>query len=50
MRIDKFLNATNLVKRRSIAQDMIASGAVKMGAQAVKASRNVKVGDVIELA
>lgn len=50
MRIDKFLNATNLVKRRSIAQDMIANGAVKMSAQAVKASRNVKVGDVIELA
>lgn len=50
MRIDKFLNATNVVKRRSIAQDMIASGVVKMSGEVVKASRNVKVGDVIELA
>lgn len=50
MRIDKFMNATNLVKRRSIAQDMIASGVVKIATHPVKSSRNVKIGDIIELA
>jgi ribosome-associated heat shock protein Hsp15 len=50
MRIDKFLNAVNLTKRRSVAQDMIASGVVYIGSKAVKASKNVEVGDVITIA
>lgn len=49
MRIDKFLNAVNITKRRSIAQDMLASGVVKIGGIAVKPSRDVKVGDIIEI-
>lgn len=49
MRIDKFLNSVNIVKRRALAQDMIASGVVFMGEVAVKASREVRVGDVIEI-
>ena len=50
MRIDKFLNAVNIVKRRAIAQDMIANGVVKIAGISVKASRDVKVGDIIEIA
>ena len=50
MRIDKFLNAVNIVKRRAIAQDMIANGVVKIARISVKASRDVKVGDIIEIA
>ena len=50
MRIDKFLNAVNIVKRRAIAQDMIANGVVRIAGINVKASRDVKVGDVIEIA
>ncbi|RAX58410.1 hypothetical protein CCZ01_03055 [Helicobacter monodelphidis] len=50
MRIDAFMNATNIVKRRSIAQDMIDNRVVKIDGVCVKASRNVKVGDVIEIA
>ncbi|WP_299546455.1 RNA-binding S4 domain-containing protein [uncultured Helicobacter sp.] len=50
MRVDKFLNAVNIVKRRAIAQDMIENGVVKIAGTSVKASRDVKVGDIIEIA
>ncbi|MDR0746961.1 MAG: RNA-binding S4 domain-containing protein [Helicobacteraceae bacterium] len=49
MRIDSFLNAVNLVKRRATAQDMIAHKAVLINGGVVKASREVRVGDVIEM-
>ncbi|MBD3809083.1 MAG: RNA-binding S4 domain-containing protein [Sulfuricurvum sp.] len=49
MRIDKFLNAVNLTKRRAVAQDMIAEGVVYINGKAVKPSKNVAVGDIITL-
>ncbi len=49
LRIDKFLNAVNLTKRRAVAQDMIEEGVVYINDKAVKASKNVAVGDVITL-
>ncbi len=49
MRIDKFLNAVNLTKRRSVAQDMLQSGVVMINGIVVKPSKNVAVGDVISL-
>lgn len=49
MRIDKFLNAVNITKKRSIAQDMLTSGVVKIDGTIIKASRNIKIGDVIEI-
>ncbi len=49
MRIDKFINAVNLTKRRTVAQDMIANGVVQINGKVVKASKNVEVGDVITL-
>ncbi|MFA6187794.1 MAG: RNA-binding S4 domain-containing protein [Sulfuricurvum sp.] len=49
MRIDKFLNAVNLTKRRAVAQDMIAEGVVQINGKVVKASKNVAIGDVITL-
>lgn len=49
MRIDKFLNAVNLTKRRAVAQDMIEEGVVYVNGKAVKASKNVAVGDIITL-
>lgn len=49
MRIDKFLNAVNLTKRRAVAQDMIEEGVVYINGKAVKASKNVTVGDIITL-
>ncbi|MBE0497742.1 MAG: RNA-binding S4 domain-containing protein [Campylobacterales bacterium] len=49
MRIDKFLNAVNITKRRTVAQDMITNGVVLINGKVVKASKGVEVGDEIEV-
>jgi len=49
LRIDKFLNAVNLTKRRAVAQDMIGEGVVYINDKAVKPAKNVAVGDIITL-
>ncbi len=49
MRIDKFLNAVNLTKRRAVAQDMISNGVVSINGKVVKASKNVEVGNIIQI-
>ncbi len=49
MRIDKFLNSVNIVKNRATAQDMIASNVIFIQGILAKASREVRVGDVIEI-
>jgi ribosomal 50S subunit-recycling heat shock protein len=49
MRIDKFLSAVNIVKRRTIAQDMIKEGVVALNDSVAKGSKEVKVGDVITI-
>jgi len=49
MRIDKFLNAVNITKRRSIAQDMLANKVVEINGIIVKPSKNVAVGDIITI-
>ena len=49
MRIDKFLNAVNITKRRSVAQDMISNGVVEINGVVAKASKNVEVGSVITI-
>lgn len=48
MRIDKFLWAVRKYKTRSLAADEIKKGAVKIGDEIVKPSREVKKGDEIE--
>ena len=49
MRIDKFLNTVNIVKRRSLAEDMCKSGVVFINGKKAKASKDVKVGDIITI-
>lgn len=49
MRIDKFLKATNITKRRSIAQDMCDSGVVLINDRIVKSAKVVAVGDIIKI-
>ncbi|ABB44430.1 RNA-binding S4 [Sulfurimonas denitrificans DSM 1251] len=49
MRIDKFLNAVNITKRRSVSQDMIANGVVLIGGIVAKASKNIEAGSIITI-
>jgi ribosomal 50S subunit-recycling heat shock protein len=49
MRIDKFLNAVNITKRRAIAEDMLAHKVVFINNLPVKKAKEVKVGDIIEV-
>ncbi|MCK5110166.1 MAG: RNA-binding S4 domain-containing protein [Arcobacteraceae bacterium] len=49
MRIDKFLNAVNITKRRAIAEDMLKEKIVFINAVSVKKAKEVKVGDTIEI-
>ncbi|EDO6591535.1 RNA-binding S4 domain-containing protein [Campylobacter coli] len=49
MRVDKFLNAVNITKRRAISEDMCRSGVAGINGVIVKASKEVKVGDIISL-
>jgi ribosomal 50S subunit-recycling heat shock protein len=49
VRIDKFLNAVNLTKRRAVAQDMINEEVVMVNNKVVKPAKNIAIGDVITL-
>ena len=49
MRVDKFLNTVNIVKRRTLAEDMCKSGVVKINDKVAKPAKDVKVGDIIEI-
>ncbi len=49
MRIDKWLSAVNVVKRRTIAQDMVKSGVVYINGTLAKPSKAVKIGDRVRI-
>ena len=49
MRIDKWLSAVNVVKRRTIASDMVKSGVVSINDLKAKASKNVAIGDKVTI-
>ena len=49
VRIDKWLWAVRIFKTRTIAADACKLGRVTMGGKKVKASRTLKVGDVVEI-
>jgi len=49
MRIDKYMNAVNITKRRAVAQDMIANNVVMINDKVCKASKDVAVGDIITI-
>ena len=50
MRLDKFLKVSRLIKRRTVANEACDAGRVMVNDKVVKASYDVKVGDVIEIA
>ena len=49
MRLDKFLQVSRLIKRRTVANDACDAGRVTINDRPAKASANVKVGDIIEI-
>jgi ribosome-associated heat shock protein Hsp15 len=49
VRVDKWLWAMRVFKTRSISTDACKKGRVIMGGTAVKPSRTIKVGDVIDV-
>lgn len=49
MRIDKFLKVSRVIKRRTVANEAADSGRISVNGKVVKASYEVKVGDIVEI-
>ncbi|MDD6250204.1 MAG: RNA-binding S4 domain-containing protein [Bacilli bacterium] len=49
MRIDKYLKVSRVIKRRTIAKDILDLGFVKINDKVAKPSSEVKENDIIEL-
>ncbi len=49
MRIDKFLKISRIIKRRTVANQACATGAVKINGKEAKPGSKVAVGDVLEI-
>lgn len=49
MRIDKYLKVSRVIKRRTIAKDILDLGFVKINDKVAKPSTEVKENDIIEL-
>ena len=47
MRLDKFLKNAGIIKRRSLAQEVIKGGRVLINGRPAKPSTDVKDGDII---
>ena len=50
MRLDKYLKVSRLIKRRTVANEACDAGRVQINGRPAKASAQVNVGDVIEIA
>lgn len=49
MRLDKYLKVSRLIKRRTVANEACDGERVSVNGRPVKASYDVKVGDLIEI-
>ena len=49
MRLDKFLKVSRIIKRRSVANEACDAARVSANGRPVKASYQVKVGDILEI-
>ena len=49
MRIDKFLKVSRIIKTRTIANEACDAGRVLINDKVIKASAEVKVGDIVEV-
>ncbi len=50
MRLDKYLKVSRIIKRRTVANEACSGGRVSVNGKVAKASQDIKVGDVIEVA
>ena len=50
MRIDKYLKVSRLIKRRTVANEACDGERIMVNGRQAKASYQVKVGDIIEIA
>ena len=50
MRLDKYLKVSRLIKRRTVANEACDAGRVMINDKVARASADVKVGDIIEIA
>ncbi len=50
MRLDKYLKVSRIIKRRTVANEACDAGRVSVNGRPQRASYDVKVGDVIEIA
>ena len=49
MRIDKFLKTSRIIKRRTVANEACDASHVSVNGRTVKASYDVKEGDIVEI-
>ncbi len=49
MRIDKFLKVSRLIKRRTVANEACDKGRISVNGKVIKASYDVKEGDIMEI-
>lgn len=49
MRLDKYLKVSRLIKRRTVANEACDAHRVTVNGRVVKASYDVKTGDIIEI-
>ena len=50
MRLDKYLKVSRIIKRRTVANEACDAGRVSVNGRQVKASYDVKAGDILEIA
>lgn len=50
MRLDKYLKIARIIKRRTVANEACDAGRVSVNGKVARASYDVKVGDIIEVA
>ncbi len=50
MRLDKFLKVSRIIKRRTVANEACDGSHVMVNGRNAKASYDVKIGDIIEVA
>ncbi len=50
MRLDKYLKVSRIIKRRTVANEACDAGRVSINGKVARASYDVKVGDIMEIA